>query len=67
MQQKWLSTEMLAATAYLSVPATAPLRADPRFRDVVERVGLLQYWRSTRHPPDFCTTEKAPVCSLLKS
>lgn len=55
----------LTPTAYLSVPVTAPLRADPRYRDLVERVGLLQYWRSSRHPPDFCATEKVPVCRQL--
>jgi hypothetical protein len=53
--------------AYLFIPQTAAMRADPRFRDVVERIGLLQYWRSQHHAPDFCLTEKTPVCALLKS
>lgn len=53
--------------AYLSVPQTAPLRADPRFYDVALRIGLLSYWKASHHPPDFCATEKAPVCALLQS
>jgi DNA-binding winged helix-turn-helix (wHTH) protein/TolB-like protein len=53
--------------AYLSVREAAPLRADARFRDVVERIGLLNYWKSSHHAPDFCLTERAPVCALLNS
>jgi DNA-binding winged helix-turn-helix (wHTH) protein/TolB-like protein len=53
-------------TAYLMIPAAAPLRRDPRFRAVVERLGLLQYWKESGQPPDFCASEKAPVCALLK-
>ena len=65
-QQRWFQTEMMPA-AYLFIPQTAALRADSRFRDVVERIGLLQYWKASHHPPDFCTTEKVPVCNLLNS
>ena len=53
--------------AYLSVAELTPLRADPRFRDVAERIGLLNYWKSSHHAPDFCMTEKTPVCALLHS
>jgi DNA-binding winged helix-turn-helix (wHTH) protein/TolB-like protein len=65
-EQRWFQNPPMPA-AYLSIPQMAPLRADPRFRDVVERVGLLPYWKSSHRPPDFCAAEKAPVCALLES
>ncbi|HWX90932.1 MAG TPA: hypothetical protein VNY75_11530, partial [Rhizomicrobium sp.] len=65
-QQRWFSAKMMSV-AYLLIPQMVPLRADPRFREVAERIGLLQYWQSSHHPPDFCLAEKAPVCALLKS
>jgi hypothetical protein len=63
-QQRWFQAPAMPA-AYLSIPQMAPLRADPRFREVVERIGLLQYWKSSRRPPDFCAVEHVPVCTLL--
>lgn len=65
LMHKWLANPELPATRYLFIPATAPMRADPRFAAVVERVGLLQYWRATGHPPDFCANEPAPVCRVV--
>lgn len=44
--------------------AMAPFRADRRFIDVARRAGLLTYWRS-RHPPDFCSFERVPVCAIV--
>jgi DNA-binding winged helix-turn-helix (wHTH) protein len=48
----------------LSTPALAPLRQDPRFTQVAERVGLVRYWRKD-HLPDFCTQNHEPLCRRL--
>jgi hypothetical protein len=50
----------------LSAKALAPARADPRFIELARRTALLPYWRSG-HAPDFCQTERVPVCALLGS
>ncbi len=47
-------------------PQTAALRVDPRFLSLVEQNGVLQYWETTGARPDFCKTEKAPVCQKLQ-
>lgn len=65
IERKWLAQTPFN-TAYLVIPATAPLRADPRYRAVVERVGLLQFWKERGQAPDFCAAEKVPVCRELK-
>jgi hypothetical protein len=64
IEQKWLTTDV-RSTRYLFVPEAAPLRADPRFLAIVDRIGLLPYWKKTHHPPDFCAKEKVPVCQAL--
>jgi TolB-like protein len=63
-RKKWLATPYFP-TALLFAPATARLRSDPRFADIVERTGLVAYWKSTGRLPDFCAAEKAPVCATL--
>ncbi|HEY1878035.1 MAG TPA: hypothetical protein VGG66_11220, partial [Rhizomicrobium sp.] len=67
LQARELRSGFAIPPAYLSVREAAPLRADARYRDVVERIGLLNYWKSSHHAPDFCMTERAPVCALLNS
>jgi DNA-binding winged helix-turn-helix (wHTH) protein/TolB-like protein len=46
--------------AYLFLPQTAPLRADPRFMKVANRLGFVAYWRTTGQWPDFCSTPNLP-------
>ena len=50
--------------AFITSPAAAPLRRDPRYLALAERSGLLAYWRSGR-PPDFCTKQHEPICAQL--
>ncbi len=35
-------------------PETRALRADPRFWRLAQQIGLLAYWRTSGHWPDFC-------------
>jgi hypothetical protein len=42
------------------------VRADPRFIPIVERLGLVDYWRSSGKWPDFCKTEPDSVCALMR-
>jgi DNA-binding winged helix-turn-helix (wHTH) protein/TolB-like protein len=46
---------------------TQAVRADPRFIPIVERLGLLDHWRSTGKWPDFCTTEPQSVCAQMRA
>lgn len=58
----WLENLETAPLDFLSSPVLAPLRRDPRFLVVAERVGLLHYWRRGRLP-DFCLAPPEPVCA----
>lgn len=51
---------------YLVGPGAGPMRRDPRFLGVAERIGLLAYWRSGRLP-DFCRAQPEPICSELRA
>jgi hypothetical protein len=41
-------------------PYFADVRKDPRFMVVAERAGLIDYWRSSGHWPDFCSDPQLP-------
>jgi len=43
------------------------MRADPRFLPLVEKLGLMEYWRATKSQPDVCETEDVPFCRELKA
>lgn len=46
-------------------PTSRAMRADPRFLPLVEKLGMMDYWRSTMSQPDVCETETAPFCTAL--
>jgi TolB-like protein/Flp pilus assembly protein TadD len=47
-------------------PTSRAMRADPRFLPLVEKLGLMEYWRATKSQPDVCETEDVPFCRELK-
>jgi hypothetical protein len=47
-------------TTALFIPLTAPLRRDPRFMKLAARLGLVDYWRTSAHWPDFCSDPTLP-------
>jgi TolB-like protein len=49
-----LSYGSTGGAGILFSPATAAMRRDPRFMQLAARMGLVDYWRSTGHWPDFC-------------
>lgn len=45
---------------------TAEMRRDPRFMPLAQRLGLVDYWRSTGHWPDFCAEPGLPYdCKVV--
>jgi hypothetical protein len=54
------------APNFLYGPETVAMRADPRFISVARNLGLLAYWRSSAHWPDFCTQEPRSVCAQMR-
>ena len=64
--EQWMRREKpFFDTTVLYRPEWIAMRADTRFIALVERIGLLDYWRA-RHPPDFCAIERVPVCEALR-
>lgn len=51
---------------FLFGPEAAAMRADPRFVPLVQRLGLLDYWRGSGHWPDFCAREPKSVCAKMR-
>ena len=61
----WLDSPGFPA-GYITSAGAAPLRRDPRYLALAERIGLLRYWRSGRLP-DFCRPPKPePVCAAIR-
>lgn len=60
----WLDHPDFTGTAILNGPAGRAMRGDPRFVQMMQKLGLLDYWRSGRLP-DFCTKAHEPVCARI--
>jgi DNA-binding winged helix-turn-helix (wHTH) protein/TolB-like protein len=65
---RWLAAPATAwDPVFLYMPWTASLRTDPRIIPVFERLGLVDYWRTSGHWPDFCEAGAQPVCEKMKA
>jgi len=54
-ERLWLQRPETFLLTFLSSPAAARMRKDPRFKKLAGQSGLIAYWRVQR--PDFCKTE----------
>jgi TolB-like protein len=45
---------------FMFTPLTSNMRRDPRFMRLAARIGLVDYWRSSGHWPDFCAEPGLP-------
>jgi TolB-like protein len=61
------STVRVGTVQALFWPTSREMRADPRFLPLVEKLGIMDYWRATKSQPDVCEAEPAPFCEALKS
>ena len=47
-------------------PLTSVMRADWRFEQLMQSLGLMDYWRTTGKRPDICAAqEPPPLCAAL--
>ena len=63
-EKLWLADPLVLDTAFLTGSGAAPMRRDPRYLALAQRLGLLDYWRTGRLP-DFCTQAHEPVCAHI--
>jgi TolB-like protein len=50
------------------LPKARPMRADPRFLPLMQKLGYVDYWKQTKTKPDICTTPEEsgiPLCKAL--
>ena len=61
----WLDVPDGPNPEFITSRAAAPMRKDPRYLQIANRIGLLAYWRSGRLP-DFCLKQPEPICAQLR-
>jgi tetratricopeptide (TPR) repeat protein len=65
----WVSSQaddepMIRDTLYS--PVMAPIRADPAFANLAQKLHLIAYWHASHTRPDFCVPKDAPqMCKLI--
>jgi DNA-binding winged helix-turn-helix (wHTH) protein len=52
---------------FLYYTDTAPMRRDPRFIALADKLGLLDFWREGKAWPDFCRKEPDSVCAQMQA
>ena len=56
LAQRWNPNRAgLNSNAFMFGPLTKNMRRDPRFMLLAARIGLVDYWRSSGHWPDYCS------------
>lgn len=64
-EQLWLDDPAPLSREFITSAAASPMRRDPRYLQLAQRVGLLDYWRSGRLP-DFCRApHPEPICAKI--
>lgn len=64
--ETYLSKDSMFDMALAYTPVMADLRRSPRFAALTERMGLMDYWKTPGHPPDFCNEPDAPaLCAAV--
>ena len=65
--ESFIDGPRVPSTKVLFQPSLARARALPAFAALVTRLGLVDYWRKSGHPPDFCLAADAPrLCAGLR-
>jgi hypothetical protein len=54
------------ARAWLFLPTMDGARRDPSFPGVVQRLGLIKYWKASHTRPDVCSAkDPPPFCRMI--
>jgi tetratricopeptide (TPR) repeat protein len=65
VEKQALAEDWTAAT-WLWYPSMRATLGDPAFTSLVQRLGMINYWRTTHTKPDACSTKGAPpFCGLI--
>jgi hypothetical protein len=64
--EKKAMNESFSAASLLWYPSMRGALRDPAFPALVQRLGLINYWRATHIKPDACRTRDVPAfCNMI--